>query len=471
MYSVLGTGYSTPLPRHPLPTTKENAMTYDDELLDLLDRWDEIRAEKGDASIAELCADCPDLRQALEKAIDKQKAIKALVAPAAGQQATESFSSTPSKTSGAQPLDERRFQVLRQHRVGGLGEVLVAYDGELEREVALKRIQSKHTTDPDACRRFLREAKLTGRLEHPGIVPVYALVPSGDGPPCYAMRLIEGETLKEAIDRFYGGDETTKHTKHTKAGIRAGRPLIRSSVFFRVFGVFRGSFDRLAFRQLLNRFLTVCQTIAYAHSPGIVHRDLKPANIILGKYGETIVVDWGLAKAADHPETTGPVETSPELVHGEDSVPTKEGQIVGTPQYMSPEQAAGRLDQVGPASDIYGLGATLYCLLTGSPPFADPRETSVEAVLQQVQQGSFRRPRQVQRALPRALEAICLKALALRPQDRYPSAQALADDLEHWLGDEPVTAYREPRRTRLARWLRRHRALSASLAVLAATGL
>src|SRR5262249_53009404 len=162
----------------------------------------------------------------------------------------------------------------------------------------------------------------------------------------------------------------------------------------------------LRLRQLLSRFVDVCQAIAYAHSRGVLHRDLKPGNIMLGKYGETLVVDWGLAKVlerADTETTEGPLRSS---VSG-DSAMTQTGAALGTPAYMSPEQAAGRLDQLGPASDVYSLGATLYCLLTGQAPF--PSGDAGE-VLARVQKGDYLRPRERERQLHPALEAICLQA-------------------------------------------------------------
>src|SRR5262249_15258683 len=152
---------------------------------------------------------------------------------------------------------------------GGLGEVHVAEDAELGREVALKRMKAGRADEPEYRRRFLREAEVTGRLEHPGVVPVYGLTQDDDGRPCYAMRFIQGETHHDAIHRF-----------HETAARGTQEPGER----------------RLAFRELLGRFLAVCNTVAYAHSRGILHRDLKPANIMLGRYGETLVVDWGLAK-------------------------------------------------------------------------------------------------------------------------------------------------------------------------------
>jgi serine/threonine protein kinase len=201
----------------------------------------------------------------------------------------------------------------------------------------------------------------------------------------------------------------------------------------------------------------------------VIHRDLKPANVMLGKYGETLVVDWGLAKVLGQ----AAAEVSEGLVGSGESGLTQAGRALGTPAYMSPEQAAGRLDQVGPRSDVYSLGATLYCLLTGQAPFT---ETDVAAVLGRVQKGDFAPPRQVKPGVPAALEAVCLKAMALAPEDRYATPRELAEEVEQWLADEPVTAHREPWRVRAGRWGRRHPAVVAGttallLAALAAVSI
>jgi eukaryotic-like serine/threonine-protein kinase len=314
-------------------------------------------------------------------------------------------------------------------------EVFVARDEELKREVALKEIQARHADDPEAWARFLLEAEVTGGLEHPGIVPVYGLGVYPDGRPFYAMRLIKGDSLRAAI------------RAHHAAASSAPRPL--------------------TLRQLLDRFVDVCNAIAYAHARGVLHRDLKPSNVMLGKYGETLVVDWGLAKLmerADPDLPEGPLQPS----LGTDPSMTRTGTALGTPAYMSPEQAAGRLDLLGPASDVYSLGATLYFLLTGRSPF---ERGEPEALLGRVERGAFPPPRQVNGAVPAALEAVCLKAMARLPADRYPSARALADDVEHWLADEPTAAFREPLAVRLGRWGRRHRPLVAGAAALLVTAV
>jgi tetratricopeptide (TPR) repeat protein/tRNA A-37 threonylcarbamoyl transferase component Bud32 len=334
---------------------------------------------------------------------------------------------TDSYAAGTPTADGQRFRALRPHASGGLGAVFVALDAELNREVALKQILPRHADDPTSRTRFLIEAEITGGLEHPGIVPVYGLGTDDGGRPFYAMRFIKGDTLKETIDRFHA-DETLRRD-----------PGRRS----------------LELRQLLRRFTDVCNAIEYAHSRRVLHRDIKPANVIVGKHGETLVVDWGLAKplGGGFEPHADAVERSLMPVSASGSAETLPGSAMGTPAYMSPEQAAGELDRLGPRSDVYSLGATLYCLLTGKPAF----EGDVGEVLRKVGRGEFPRPRQIDPGIDPALEAICLNAMATRPEDRYPSCLALALDVERWAADEPVSVYRAPASVRLARWARKHR--------------
>ncbi|MGP0069030.1 MAG: protein kinase domain-containing protein [Isosphaeraceae bacterium] len=332
---------------------------------------------------------------------------------------------------------EGRFRIVRFHDRGALGEVYVARDQQLHRIVALKRIQSGHAVDREKCARFVVEAEITGRLEHPGIVPVYGLGTYDDGRPFYAMRFIRGDNLKSAIEQFHRDEE-----KGRDPGERA-----------------------VALLKLLRRYLDVCNAIDYAHSRGVLHRDLKPGNIMLGKFGETLVVDWGLAKSMGRPDPAPASATMDERTlipqSGSDLRGTELGARLGTPAYMSPEQAAGRIGDLGPASDVYSLGATLYCLLTGRAPFADP---DLAELLRKVERGDFAPPRQLKGWVDPALEAICLKAMSTEPARRYRTPRALADDVEHWLADEPVSAWREPIRRRLRRWGRRHRLLVTGLA-------
>ena len=334
-----------------------------------------------------------------------------------------------------------RFRILRPHARGGLGDVFVAFDAELHREVALKSIRPDRADHPRSRTRFLLEAEVTGGLEHPGIIPVYGLGHDHDGRPFYAMRLIKGDNLKVAIAQFHQVDGARRDP-----GERA-----------------------LALRQLLRRFLDVCNALAYAHSRGVLHRDVKPGNILLGPYGETLVVDWGLAKALDRTDVLERTSEPPlRPTSGSVSNLTQTGSALGTPAFMSPEQAAGQLDQVGPASDVYSLGATLYCLLTGHAPIQD---LDAETVLRKVRDGEFPPPRQVHRGVAPALEAICLKAMARDPADRYPSPLALAEDVEHWLADEPVSAHRDPFSRRARRWMQRNRTAAAAAVVAMVAGV
>jgi serine/threonine protein kinase len=388
-------------------------------------------------SLAVLTVDTPirdDLRRLGDN--DVQASIARLPTPTgsnAGMAQAPSF-------APARPTAELRYRIVRPHGRGGLGEVFVARDLELDRDVALKEIRPEHAQDVHNRARFVREAETTGKLEHPGVVPVHGLGSYADGRPFYAMRFIQGETLKDAINTHHEG---------------------------------KGSWN---LRSLLRHFVAVCNTIAYSHSRGVLHRDLKPANIMLGRYGETVIVDWGLAKLlSDSPSRQTGDSTidvalidaalKPGLVEG---IQTQAGATLGTPAYMSPEQALGRPDLLGPASDIYSLGATLYEVLTGRAPVEDKH--TAEA-LRKVQLGEWLPPRRVKSEVPAALDAICCKAMALKPEARYATALELAADVERWLADEPVSVYRDPVLVRLSRWARKHRVKVAVGAALLQTAV
>jgi eukaryotic-like serine/threonine-protein kinase len=402
-----------------------------------------VREELGESpEVAEYIGRFPEHESALRRQFNLHQAVRSeFDAPTIVKDVPSSVGAlgappTHVTSAGDVVSTGTRFHILRLHARGGLGEVFLAEDVELHRQVALKEIQDQHADNPESRARFLLEAEITGGLEHPGIVPVYGLGHYADGRPYYAMRFIKGDSLKAAIDRFH----------KPEAALDPGERAV-------------------AFRKLLARFVTVCNAIAYAHSRGVLHRDLKPGNIMLGKYGETLVVDWGLAKPLVPTDPNLQAESLLLRPHAASaSAETVAGAALGTPQFMSPEQAAGRLDQLGPATDVYSLGATLYALLTGLAPFTD---SDVGQVLCKVEGGDFPLPRKVRHDVPAPLEAVCLKAMARRPEYRYLTPRALADDLEHWLADEPVSAYREPWNDRAGRWARRHRtAVSATAAAL-----
>src|SRR5262245_31299579 len=234
----------------------------------------------------------------------------------------------PAADLGAEP--GARYTLTRLHATGGIGRVWVARDPTLGREVALKELRPERAENPLVWARFLQEAKVTGQLEHPGIVPIYELGwRPQDNQPFYTMRFVRGGTLRAAIQAY--------HRKRAE-----------------------GSAGALDLRALLDAFVAVCNAIAYAHARGVIHRDLKPANVVLGDFGEVLVLDWGLAKVLGEPaDDTEPELSRPTLGDAPDDL-TQAGQVLGTPAYMAPEQAAGRPDQVGRRTDVYGLGAILY---------------------------------------------------------------------------------------------------------------
>ena len=311
----------------------------------------------------------------------------------------------PSSSSG-------RFRALYRLAEGGLGKVSVAMDRELNREVAFKEMKPHLSQNEESRSRFLLEARVTGKLEHPGIVPVYGLGVHDDGRPYYAMRMIKGQSLKEALEVYHNR-----------------KPLWTPGQ------------ANLQLRPLLRRFLDVCDAIGYAHSRGVLHRDIKPSNIMLGKYGETLVVDWGLAKLLDRPRgKLSVVVRETALVDALNSVEradTRTGAVVGSPPYMSPEQACGQHDQLGPESDVYSLGATLYHLIVGRAPFEGH---DLAVLLNRVRAGDFPAPRKVDPRIDPELDALCLKAMALNPRNRYASPSDLAEDVEAWVSRRPVAA-------------------------------
>jgi serine/threonine-protein kinase len=301
------------------------------------------------------------------------------------------------------------------HATGGIGRVWLAHDIDLGRDVALKELRPERAEDSTLGARFLQEALITGQLEHPGIIPVYELVRARDGrQPFYTMRFVKGRTLSAAARAY--------HDKRMAAQAVA-----------------------LELPALLNAFVTVCNTVAYAHSRGVIHRDLKGQNVILGDFGEVVVIDWGLAKLLGRPESEASAVAVVLDEAGADSGYTVQGQALGTPAYMAPEQAAGRLELIDRRTDVYGLGAILYEVLTGAPPFAGD---STEEVLRKVREEAPAPPRKFWPQVPPALEALCLRALSKLPVDRCPEAGGLAQQVQHWLAESAERQQADQQRAR-----------------------
>lgn len=309
-----------------------------------------------------------------------------------------------------------------RHGRGGIGEVWRAHDRWLDRQVAIKRLRPDRLGLTATRQRFHREAQITAKLQHPGIVPVFDLMAEGSeggGGPWYTMRFVAGRTLARATRDYH------------ENGRRE---------------------DEL--RRLIEALIAVCQTIAYAHASDVLHRDVKGDNVILGDFGEVFVLDWGLAK-----QVGGLHDGEPPTPNVDDPELTIPGSRLGTPAYMAPEVARGALTTR--QSDIYSLGAILYAILAGRPPY---QGTTPEEIVQNVDHNPPPPPIEVNPRASRPLDAICRKAMARERANRYASALELADDLRHWLDDQPIAAYRDPWSVRVSRWIRKHRTASATAA-------
>jgi serine/threonine protein kinase len=336
-----------------------------------------------------------------------------------------------------------QYQIEGLHASGGLGRVYIASDAILNRKVAIKFPRWERMSTEQAAR-FEREAHITGRLDHPGVVPIHALKTDHRGKPFYVMRFVDGQTLQERIQQLHSG--------FPESGARA-------------------LFESVAFRQLLQDFVTVCNIVAYAHGQGVIHRDIKPGNIILGPFGEVVLLDWGLARVDGESDFIPATQDSDNGRHFEsdsDAFKTREGQILGTPAFASPEQLLGRTSEIEPRSDVYSLGATLFVLLTGASVNCSE---ALPELLSRLNHGIQRSARDVNKLVPRALDAVCRCAMAIEPGNRYSTAVLLADDVQRFLAGEAVSVNRDSMIVRCGRMVRKRPGLAAaSLAtVLVAT--
>jgi WD40 repeat protein len=344
-----------------------------------------------------------------------------------------------------------RYTLMGGHGRGGIGRVMLAYDEHMGREIAIKELLPESVPDgtptsdspirktESATTRFLREARITGQLSHPGIVPVYELGRRADGSIYYSMKMVWGKNLAEKLEEC----ETLS--------------------------------DRL---RLIPHFLDLCQTIAYAHSRGltyrdrkssdvrfrgVVHRDIKPANVMIGEFGETVVLDWGLAKVKGEKDVkANEIERGLKLIKEAGADETVAGYALGTPAYMSPEQVDGRVEEMDEKSDVWSLGAVLYEILTGVPPFSG---VNAYETMGKVLTDPIRPIKELSPEAPEELIAVAEKCLFRDKAKRYETARELAHDVASFQSGGMVTAYSYPVGLLARRWLKKHRPIVTTVGV------
>jgi formylglycine-generating enzyme required for sulfatase activity/serine/threonine protein kinase len=342
-----------------------------------------------------------------------------------------------------------RYEPKGEIASGGQGTILQVWDEDLRRHLAMKvllgnsDVSERRSTPVDsrALARFLDEAQVTGQLDHPGIVPVHELGVDDAGRVYFTMQLVRGENLRSVFEKVERGEE--------------GWTLTR----------------------VVSVFLKICEAMAYAHAKGVIHRDLKPANIMVGRYGEVFVMDWGLARIVDREDrrdirlqeetATSQIRTERGDLSADSPVVTMDGDVVGTPSYMSPEQALGRLHEMGPHSDVYSVGAMLYHLLARHAPYVKPgMHVSARTVLYRLQEGPPDALDERAPDAPAELIAISSRAMEREPLRRYRDTSALAADLSAFLEGRVVSAYETGATAELRKWVRRNRGTAAALAAL-----
>jgi len=334
----------------------------------------------------------------------------------------------------------RRYAEQEEVGRGGMGSVLRVFDNDIRRAIAMKMMLGEEAASPVRLSRFLEEAQITGQLDHPGVVPVHELGLDAGGRVYFTMRLVRGHEFGQVIRQVREGGDWT---------------LTRA----------------------VSVLLKICETMAFAHVKGVIHRDLKPANLMVGDFGEAYVMDWGLAKVLSAPDGRKAPAAEEEVARvktdrGESSrddpssvLLTREGTVLGTVLYMPPEQGRGRLDEMGPWSDVYSVGAILYHLLSGVPPYAAEGDLpSGEAALRRLQRGP---PRPIASHAPDApveLCAICERAMARKPRERYAGMMEMAEDLRAYLEGRVVRAYETGAFAELKKWVVRNKGVAATAA-------
>lgn len=357
--------------------------------------------------------------------------------------------------------NQLRFSICGEVGRGGMGRILKVWDPDLRRNMAMKVVRSDDNGPLDTTKavgrnlaRFLEEAQITSQLDHPGIVPVHELGLDDNGHPYFTMRLVRGQDLSKIFELVWAEQQ--------------GWTLTRA----------------------LGVMLKVCEAMSFAHSKRVIHRDMKPGNVMVGRFGEVYVMDWGLARlvdrndtkdlrpraADDAPASLTLVETDRKkgtVQEQEELLETMDGDVMGTPAFMPPEQAEGDLESIGPASDIYALGAMLYQLFAGHAPYVESGERlSGKLIWQRVKAGAPLPIEQAAPSLAPELASICAKAMQRKPADRYASMAALGDDLRAFLEDRVVKAYESGPIAEFKKWMRRNRKAAYSmLAAVAATVL
>ncbi len=422
---------------------------HDDRITEMLSILALPQAER-EGVAARFCAEHPEHAEGLRCMLSEARAAGQDPAVSPARPSTPATAERLQRLAArAQPAEER-YRLDGEVGRGGMGAVLRAWDHDLGRPLAMKVILGKGvepsgatpSVDADVLQRFLDEAQITGQLDHPGVVPVHELGVDSNRRVYFTMRLVQGQTAEEVFKLAHEGRDGWSTTR------------------------------------ALEVILKVCDTLAYAHGKGVIHRDLKPSNVMVGRFGEVYVMDWGLAKVlgqADgrdlriRPEDTTSrsrvrTDRSQEAESDPDSpLLTMDGAVVGTPCYMSPEQARGDIEQLGERSDVYAVGAMLYTLLTGRQPYLEPgQKASPYAILRWVLDGPPAALRRLTRKMPAELIAICERAMAREPDQRYASAADLGEDLRAFAGGEVVRAYQSSLLRRVRSYWKRQAAPTRS---------